>query len=143
MENERAKACVNVYLILKKDECVLLHLRNNTTYFPGYYGLVSGHVEEGESATDAIIREAFEECGIEIDPENLTSVCFLHRKTDRTNIDIFFECTHWRGEIENKEKENCTRLEFFPLTALPERTIDYIAQVLIEQSESFMEMGWK
>lgn len=50
MKKSRTGASVNVYLILQKGDHVLLHLRKNTGYGDGYYGLISGHVEDHESA---------------------------------------------------------------------------------------------
>lgn len=79
----------------KKENEVLLYLRN-TGYCDGFYGLVSGHVEDDESATSALIREAHEEADIQFDPSHLRVVHVMHRKTNRFNIDIFFECSHWQ-----------------------------------------------
>ena len=53
MAKERFKTCVSSYLILRDKEKVLLSLRGNTGYKDGYWGLVSGHVEKGESAKTA------------------------------------------------------------------------------------------
>ena len=49
---------VAVYLIVKNGDNLLLSLREGTGYMDGYYGLVSGHVEKGEPAKYACIREA-------------------------------------------------------------------------------------
>lgn len=116
-------------------------LRQNTGYYDGYWGLVAGHVEEGESATDAMVREAFEEANIDVHPDNLKPVHILHRRSDRANIDIFFECDEWQGTVLNKEPDKCGGLEFYSLADLPEMMIDYILDVL--QAKTFYsEYGW-
>lgn len=135
---------VNAYLILKHQGQVLLHLRKNTGYCDGQYGLVSGHVEEGESAVEGLIREAKEEAGILIHPHDLRFVHCLHRQTNRLNIDLFFECSRWEKEITNKEPEKCEALEFFAFKQLPPNTIDYVKNTLLLGSKGtyYSELGW-
>ncbi len=141
----RPGANVNAYLVLRKGENVLLHLRKNTGYCDNFHGLVSGHVEEGESATTALIREAYEEAGIHLEHNSLKAVHVMHRKTDRLNIDIFFECTEWQGAIINREPEKCAGLNYFPLGKLPSNTIDYIKIALkaIFKDNFYSEIGWE
>ncbi len=143
IKSQKSKAILNVYLVLKKDNQVLLSLRKNTGYFDNFYCFVAGHVEENESAIAALIREAKEEIDIEITPSNLKMKCAIHRKTDRNNVDFFFECTKWKGEIINNEPEKCGHLQFFNLDALPSNIIPFIAKVLTTSKEDFyLEEGW-
>lgn len=44
--------------MVERDQRILLQLRINTGYCDGMWGCVAGHVEEGESASGAMIREA-------------------------------------------------------------------------------------
>ncbi|MBA2369804.1 MAG: NUDIX hydrolase [Candidatus Protochlamydia sp.] len=143
-KKHRSGASVNVYLILMKDADVLLHLRQNTGYLDNYYGLIAGHVEDGESATDAIIREAYEEAGIEIEPSALKAVHVMHRQTNRLNIDVFFESCEFKGQVTNKEPEKCEALNYFPLKHLPINTIYYIQIALqaIGEKNFYSEHGW-
>ncbi len=123
---------VNAYLILKNtNNEVLLHLRDNTGYLDGMYGLVSGHVESEESALDAMVREAKEEAGITIEKQYLECVHALHRKSNRLNLDLFFLCTKWEGEITNVEPHKCKELVFASFTNLPKNTIPYVSDVLM------------
>jgi 8-oxo-dGTP diphosphatase len=127
---------------------VLLGLRQNTGYADGMWSLPAGHVEEGEPATAAMVREAEEEIGVRLDPQSLKAIHIMHRQSNRFNIDIFFTCSHWEGEIENREPQKCVRLSFFPLDALPENLIRYQRDALeglfqgSVQSVSFSEQGW-
>lgn len=143
-KKKRSGASVNAYLVLKKENKVLLHLRNHTGYCDGFYGLVSGHVEDAEPATSALIREAREEAGIQLDSLHLHVAHVMHRKTDRLNIDIFFECSHWQGDITNREPEKCVSLDFFSMDNLPSNTINYIKDALqaISANEFYSEVGW-
>ena len=141
----RSGTNVNAYLILKKEKQILLHLRKNTGYYDGYYGLVSGHIEDGESAKEGLVREAKEEAGISIDALHLHFVHCLHRQTNRLNIDLFFECDHWKGEIMNREPEKCTVLQFFPIHDLPSNMVGYVAQVVecATREKYYSEQGWQ
>ena len=61
--NERHKNIPACYLYLKKNNQILLLRRFNTGFEDGNYFFVSGHLDGGESFTDAMIREAKEEAG--------------------------------------------------------------------------------
>jgi 8-oxo-dGTP diphosphatase len=141
---QRSGSSVSSYLILIQNNQVLLGLRKNTGYNDGLWSLVAGHVEDGESATAAMIREAREEIGIELSPEQLKVVHIMHRQSNRRNIDVFFVCSSWEGNPRNCELEKCEKLEFFPLDALPSNTIDYNGYVLssMAKGEFYSEHGW-
>lgn len=141
----RIGSSVNVYLILRQKNEILFSIRKNTGYYDDFYGLVSGHVETGESATSAIIRESFEEVGITITASELKIIHVLHRQTDRQNVDIFFECSRWKGQIENREPEKCAALEFYRENELPLTIIPCIKEVLneVKKGSFYSENGWK
>ena len=141
----RPRATVSSYLILRNGEKVCLGKRQNTGYMDGYYGLISGHVEVGECASDGMIREAEEEAGIEIDPADLECVHIMHRMTpQRMNIDVFFECQKFNGEIENREPKKCAGWEFFDVNDLPDKTMDYVKQAiqLSSKGQAYSEVGF-
>ncbi len=54
----------------------------------------------------------------------------MHRKTNRLNVDIFFECASWKGSIMNKEPNKCERIDLFSLDSLPVNMVDYNATAL-------------
>ncbi len=141
---KRAGANVNAYLILKQGNKILLHLRKNTGYCDGMWSLVAGHVENGESATVAMIREAYEEIGIKLSHDQIKVVHVMHRQTNRLNVDIFFDCSSWEGIIKNCEPEKCERLDFFSLENLPPNMVDYnvIALKAALNKEFYSEQGW-
>ena len=137
---------VSAYLILRQKDQILLLLRQNTGYCDGQWGLVAGHVEEGESATVGIIREASEEAGLTLFPSQLKTVHIMHRKTpDRLNIDVFFEHLSWDGLAVNTEPKKCVGFQLFPHLTLPSNTMDYVAAALrsIQNGEFYSEWGWQ
>lgn len=140
----RLTASINAYLILRRKDQVLLLLRKNTGYLDEHWSLPAGHVESGESATEGMVREAEEELGIKLSPEDVKVVHVMHRKTNRLNIDIFFECSTWQGEIENRETQKCGGIEFFSLASLPSPIVDYNVTALsaLEQRQFYSEWGF-
>ncbi len=137
------KAVISAYLILLDGDKVCLGLRQNTGYMDNYYGLISGHVEAGEAASVGMAREALEEAGIVIDPDTLKSAHIMHRTSpNRLNIDVFFSCTEFEGKIENKEPKKCGGWGFFPINNLPENTMDYVKQAILEYSKGNPYSEW-
>jgi 8-oxo-dGTP diphosphatase len=135
--SERFKMVGAVYALIRKDDQVLLLRRANTGYQDGKFGLVSGHMDGGELATKAMIREAHEEAGIVIKAGDLRLVHTTHKViTDPGQVDerleLFFEITQWTGEITNTEPEKCSELTWFPIGALPSDTIPFVKQVIDE-----------
>jgi 8-oxo-dGTP pyrophosphatase MutT (NUDIX family) len=141
---KRSGTSVSSYLILLQRNQVLLGLRQNTGYNDGLWSLVAGHVEDGESATSAIIREAREEIGIQLSPIHIQMVYTMHRKSNRQNVDFFFACSSWDGIIQNCEPTKCDKWQFFPLEELPSNMVDYNAHVLkaMTTGEFYSERGW-
>lgn len=133
------------YLVLERGDKLLLMERKNTGFKDGKYSLVSGHVDEGENFRQAMIREAREEIGVEIEKEDLESVAVMHRNSGaRIYVDVFFRTEDWSGEVENREPEKCADLSWFEKDKLPENTVDYIREVVenLERGLEYREFGW-
>jgi mutator protein MutT len=141
----RFKMITSSYLILLKDKKILLSRRLNTGYEDGKYSLPAGHVEAGETLSQALIREAGEEIGIIIKPADVELVHTMHRIHEDIRLDFFFTIRSYQGEIKNMEPEKCDDLRFFPLDKLPENTIPYIKSAieLTLKMQIYSEFGWK
>ena len=133
------------YLILVRDGKILLLRRENTGYEDGNYGMVSGHAEGGESMRRVMVREAQEEAGIGIKPEELTLKITMHRLADSERVDFFFETKKWQGEIVNREPQKCSDLSWFPIDKLPANTIPYIRQTVeaYRNGTNYLEIGFE
>lgn len=125
VKKARFKAIVDVHAMLVRDGQVLLGRRAGTGYADGLWHLPSGHLEEFESVIEAVVREAREEVGVEIDPADLAFVHVMHRAPDR--IGLFFRAERWNGEPYNAEPDKCDALEWFPLDRLPADMVPYPA----------------
>jgi ADP-ribose pyrophosphatase YjhB (NUDIX family) len=148
MAKERHKNIPASYLVLIKDNKILLQRRFNTGYEDGKYSLVAGHVDQWENFTKAMIREAQEEAGILLKAEDIKVAHVMHRKCIPTEIfdriDVFFTAEKWEGTPENKEPEKCDDLSWFDLDNLPENIIPYVGQAIdcIKNKTFYSEFGW-
>lgn len=130
---DRFKLIPAVYLVLMKDNKIMLSKRQNTGFEDGNYGLISGHLEGDESVTRSMVREAKEEADIEVSIDDIEVAHVLHRGgrgRENERVDFFLTCDKWRGEIKNMEPQVCAGLEWFDLDDLPNNTIGYIREVL-------------
>jgi len=145
MSKERFKLIVDVHLLLINNGKIVLLKRANTGYEDGKYGLIAGHADGNETAMEAMIREAREEAGIEINPGDLEFRLVMHRKTDREQVGFFFTAREYRGEPRNAEPEKCSELDWFDLDNLPENIIPYIKKSieLLNSGVNYYEFGWE
>ncbi len=118
-----------VYIILAKEDKILIMRRCNTGYQDGIYQIPAGHIEMGELPTEAIIREAKEEIGITLSTVDLKMVHVSCRpKHDKTGnrVDFFFRATRWEGYVINAEPEKCDDLRWVKLDELPENMTPHV-----------------
>lgn len=129
---ERFKAMSAVYPIIIKwtgsNKQILLHKRANTGYMDGMWDFAgSGHVDEGETAKQALARECMEEVGITVKTDDITFAHLSHRlgpNGSYTYYDIYFLVNHFEGTPYIAEPDKCTALEWFDISNLPEDMID-------------------
>lgn len=143
---QRFKVIPAVYLILEKDNKILLLRRFNTGWQDGNYSLPSGHLEGDEKATEAMVREAKEEIGIKINLNDLKLVHVSHRKSsDSERIDLFFTTNEWTGKEQNMEEDKCDHLDWFPLDSLPENIVPNVKIALDNYliGNSYSEIGFE
>lgn len=140
--SDRFKLIASVYLLFRDGDQILLLKRQNTGYEDGKYGLVAGHVDGDELLTKAAAREAKEESGVDIAPEDMVLKTVMHRKQDDERIDFFFEPTTWTGELTNMEPNKCSELTWSPIDDLPDNIIPYIKQAIISAERGIFYTEW-
>ena len=125
---------------------VLLHLRQNTGYMDGHWDFAgSGHVDENESAMQAVVRECREELGITVELKDIRFVHLSHRVGQngaRTYYDIYFLVERYTGEPYIAEPEKCSGLQWFAMDELPEDIIGIRKQAFLSylKSEYYSEV---
>lgn len=145
MNTNRQRAVTAVYIILRRGDTILFGRRCNTGYEDGNYQMPAGHVDPGEFPIAAIIREAREEVGVILQPEQ---VRFVHagfrRKVQEgeDRVDYYFEATEWDGEPKNMEPDKCDDLTWVDSNALPTNTVFHIQKALdaIQRGELYSEI---
>lgn len=145
MPHPRFPVAVHVFL-LRGDEVLLLR-RCNTGFEDGKLSVVAGHIEPGESVTQAALRETREEVCLTLSPKRLRVVGVMHRKSREERVD-FFLAYRLEGEGEepcNGEPGKCSELAWATLASLPDDTIPYV-RTAIENFRNgvwFQEFGWE
>jgi 8-oxo-dGTP diphosphatase len=146
----RYRLKVGVFLVLIENNEVLLLRRFQTGIGDGQYVVPMGGLDEGETVTEAVIREAREEANLVYKPEDLTVAHVMHGlhhfPTGEAfeQIHVFFLAEHHDGVIKNMEPEKADELAFYSLDALPPQTEPFIRQALdsIFMGQYFSEYGW-
>jgi 8-oxo-dGTP diphosphatase len=140
----RFKLVPESHLLLVRDERILLLRRRNTDYEDGKYSVVAGHMEDGETAREAICREAREEAGIELAPDDLEFAHVVHRADRGQRVGFFFSARCWRGEPRNMEPHKADDFRWVPLDALPDDMVPYVRRAieLWRAGRCYSESGW-
>jgi len=146
MTKERFKIIPTVYLILMKDDNkILLSRRCNTGFHDGEYSLPAGHLHGNETLAQAMIREAREEIGVKLSPEDLKLTHVMHRKEpNEERVNFFFRAEKWADEPKNMEPHKCDDLQWFDIDKLPDNVIPYVRQAINRFNNKifYSEIGW-
>ena len=127
-----------IHIIIMDNNKILLQKRKGSKLWPGYYALPAGHIDKGENQYEALIREAKEETGLDINELRLLGTtsgknCFIEfpHGDKAFFITIGYVCKSYSGKlsIDNFETKD---LRFFGYNELPEN-IPRSHKVFIEQ----------
>lgn len=128
MKKEREKFLSSIYIIIKNENGeILLQRRQGTKLWPGFLALPAGHIDEGENAYEALIREAKEELNIKIDTNNIVDTFAVNRKNKSLPpyYDVYFEISNYYGKITINEPEKCSELIWADINNLPTDMITF------------------
>ena len=114
-------------IIRDADGRVLLQRRADD----GGWGLPAGAIDPGETPADAVIREVYEETGLEVHPTRVigvfggTALRFRYPNGDEAEYTtIVFACEVLGGTLECRDGE-CVELRFFPVERMPSLDAHY------------------
>lgn len=140
------RTIVDALIILIRYDHVLLAQRQGTGYADGAWNLPSGKLEDGETISQAAIREGHEEVGITISEQSLRFVHLTHYRNPHgaARVGVFFHVQHWEGELYNAEPHKCSRIQWWPTTQLPPQTYPYTAEGINAylNGQHYSTLGW-
>lgn len=133
-----------VHILLWQGGRLLMLRRCNTGYEDGNYSVIAGHLDGGEMVTAAAAREAREEVGIVIAPQDIRVATVMHRLSSEERIDFFVTVERWTGNVFNAEPDKCDDLRWCAPDALPNNTIPYVRRAIanVAQGMWFDSFGW-
>ncbi|GMR69894.1 hypothetical protein NUITMVRA1_05700 [Aerococcus viridans] len=99
---------------------VLLQHRGQTEMLANKWDCISGHVEAQETVRQAMVREAYEELGIQIQVDDLTFVGLTHLRLDdeTTYYNIYLTADRFMGTPQIMETDKHDDLKWVNLTDL-------------------------
>jgi 8-oxo-dGTP pyrophosphatase MutT (NUDIX family) len=117
---------IDVHVLLVREGELLLSQRRGD-YGGGMWHLPSGKLDPGESVLTAAAREAEEEVGVLVEPDELRLVHTAHVAGSGPvpRLGMFFEARRWTGEPVNREPDKCSAVQWFHLDRLPDEAIPY------------------
>jgi 8-oxo-dGTP diphosphatase len=131
---ERFKAAVAVYAVLRRDQQVLLLRRAGSGVHDGELCLPAGHVDRGEDALTALVREVAEELGVTVDRADCTLALTGHsgpeQPGDDPYVDLFFTVDRWSGQPRVGEPDKASELLWAPTGDLPDDVIPFVAEAV-------------
>ena len=113
----------------------LLHKRIGTNFFDGYYSVPGGHIERYETPLECAMREAKEELGITLKPNQLEVVNLIYRikeKEGEVRPDLCFLIKQWKGTISNGEPKKHKKPEWYLISKFPNKMVPYVKQAIID-----------
>ncbi|MCJ0870221.1 NUDIX domain-containing protein [Streptomyces sp. AP-93] len=118
-------------MITTDDSEIILQLRDEkpSICWPGYWSLLGGQIEPGETAMEAVLREIHEEAGIT--PADIAEVTVTPHDPAKAPPRVFLGT--WSGSEGDLVLGEGQALKLFPLDGLPDRMPphirDYIGQL--------------
>ena len=131
MDRSEKTVLTNMCMIYDDDGNVLVQDRRDSDWggitFPG------GHVEKGESFTDAVIREVYEETGLTIETPQICGIKQWPEDDGIRYIVLFYKTSHFAGELKSSEEgevywTKLSRLKDLPLA----RGMELMLRVFLE-----------
>lgn len=118
-------------IIQNKTKILLIKRSNSATFYPGYWHCVTGKMEQGETPKQTIIREAYEEAGLNINPELGTVISvktknLLNPKLISKDLSLFFVTKNLESDPLNKETMLHDEIAWFDFNALPQPMIPVV-----------------
>ena len=97
-------------VLLHEGRVLLCHRSPSRVWYPDVWDLPGGHVEDSETAPDALVRELAEEIGVRVPKP--TSPPLARIQSEGLDLAIYSVRT-WDGEVRNLDPEEHDKLGWF------------------------------
>ena len=97
------KAIFTVLVMVENEQGQLLMEDRSDPDWPGIC-FPGGHVEPGESFTNAAVRETWEETGLTIEDPRLVGVKHFQTKNDERYVVFFYKATKYTGTLTSSDE---------------------------------------
>lgn len=132
VRRERVPIKVSVNALCYSERQVLLIERAGTSFYEGWYALVSGHLEPNESIRQGLKRELKEEIGLG-NVNGLRLFAILSRMYDEvTYHDFVFSLRLSSSTLLRLEPGKVARADWFPFDEIPDKTIPYVRKLIAQ-----------
>ncbi|MFI2367650.1 NUDIX domain-containing protein [Streptomyces sp. NPDC018833] len=137
---------VHLYLENPAGE-VLLGLRHPDSGYAGrVWHFLAGHCEQ-ESSISCLVREAREEAGLVIRPQDAEFAHAVHLVDEpgrQPRMQLVFRVRRWEGQPQLREPDKCLSWKWWDPHALPARIVPYTRAAIagILAGRHYTELGW-
>jgi len=111
-EKKTVKTSETAWVIVYTADKIILGKRSPTVKNPHQWNFFGGHVDEGESAADAAVRELEEECGLTVSKQSLKEITKIGEAT--------YFCVRIENPSQVKTTDEVSKVKSFKLTDLPD-----------------------
>jgi len=120
-ERERYKIPIAVFMMLIKNNELLMIQRATTRWMDGFWSLPAGSLDPNEDVLSAVIRETREEVGVNINKESVKLVNVMHTNVEEKDwLNLIFMTNEWEGEPKNMEPDKCDEIKWASYDELPD-----------------------
>ena len=137
MDRTQKTEIVNMCMVYN-DDLVLVQDKTDEDYkglcFPG------GHVEIGESLVDAVIREVFEETGLDVVSPRLCGTKDWVNDDGSRYLALFYKTDKFSGEIRSSEEGNVFWIPLCELLSMGDRlSLDMLDMIKVFMDDDLSE----
>lgn len=137
-KNSKASFKSAVYVIIKKEDKILLQRRQGTKAWCGFLALPAGHIDAGENPVQAMIREIKEELGMIVTEEQLINPTVVERNCTDNKLqyyDVYYELVDYNEEPKIMEPNKCLELIWADVNNLPKDMITFEKDALAQREK--------
>lgn len=137
---------VHLHLQDEKGRILLGRRHPDSSFAPGSWHFLAGHCER-EPAVDGLLREAEEEAGLTIAPEDVELVHTVHHVDSpgaRPRVALIFQASAWMGTPQVLEPDRTVEWRWFSPQELPDEVVPYARVAIdgIRLGRPYSEHGW-